>query len=618
LNLTSGEAIALTTLNLSGGTLSGSDNVTISGVATWTGGTMSGSGTTTIASGGTLDLLGAAKTLDGRILNNSGTATMSGATSALTLANGATFNNQASGSFEIQNDGTIASSGTGNTFNNQGTFSRTLSFGTAAIGVAFTNAGTVNAQSGVLRFTGTHIQTAGGTHLTGGDLSSSGTVNIQGGVLDGSGNITGDLVVSGSGQLSPGTSPGEITITGNYTQSPPAAMNVELSGTGASQFDHVAASGSATIGGTLNVSLLSFAPSPGDTFPVLTYASHVGSFGTLNLPALASGLSWMTRYAATAFSLRVQALLPDLPLRVDNHAPFAGSPNLNGVLDPGERVLVEPTWKNPTTGPITFTGAASNFTGPAGATYTINDPAADYGTVTPGATSNCFDATGNCYELSVDNPATRPAAHWDTTFDETASNGDVASWTIHMGGSFNDISQTAPQYYFVETLFHNLITAGCGGGAYCPDDPTTRAQMAVFLLKASQGSSYAPPACTGVFGDVPCPSQFADWIEDLFNRGITAGCGGGNYCPTASVTREQMAVFLLKTSQGSSYVPPACTGIFVDVPCPSQYADWIEDLFNRGITAGCGGGNYCPSDPVTRGQMAVFLTITFSLRLNGP
>ena len=617
LNLASGDPIALTALNLSAGTLSGSDNVTVTGVMTWSGGTMSGSGTTTIVAGGTLDLLGAAKNL-GRNLNNAGTATVSGTAVIWTMANEAVFNNQASGSFEIQNDGTIANSGTGSTFNNLGTFSRSVSSGTATIGVVFSNAGTVNAQSGVLSFTGTYTQTAGGMHLTGGDILSNGAVNIQGGVLDGNGNIAGGLVVSGSGQLSPGASPGVITIAGNYTQSSPAALNIELSGTGAGQFDHVAASGSAAIGGTLNVTLLAFAPSPGDTFPLLTYASQVGSFGTLNLPALSGGLSWTALYAATAFSLRIQALLPDGPLRVDIHAPFAGSPNLNGVLDPGERVVVEPTWENPTAGPIAFTAAASNFTGPTGATYAINDAAANYGTVTPGASSNCFDATGNCYEFSVDDPPTRPAAHWDTTFDETASDGDLGSWTIHVGGSFNDISQTAPQYYFVETLFHNLVTSGCGGGAYCPDGPTTRAQMAVFLLKASQGSSYTPPVCSGVFGDVTCPSQFADWIEDLFSRGITAGCGGGNYCPTASTTRGQMAVFLLKTSLGPGYVPPACAGIFADVPCPGQDADWIEDLFNRGITAGCGGGNYCPTDPVTRGQMAVFLTNTFGLRLNGP
>jgi hypothetical protein len=71
--------------------------------------------------------------------------------------------------------------------------------------------------------------------------------------------------------------------------------------------------------------------------------------------------------------------------------------------------------------------------------------------------------------------------------------------------------------------------------------------MAVFLLKAKFGSSHVPPPCTGVFGDVTCPSPFADWIEELAAEQITAGCGGGNYCPLNSNTRGQMAVFLVKT-----------------------------------------------------------------------
>ena len=71
---------------------------------------------------------------------------------------------------------------------------------------------------------------------------------------------------------------------------------------------------------------------------------------------------------------------------------------------------------------------------------------------------------------------------------------------------------------------------------------------------------------------------FAPWIEALAAAGITGGCGGGNYCPTNVVTRQQMAVFLLKTKHGSSYVPPVCSGDFLDVPCPSQFADWIEQL----------------------------------------
>jgi hypothetical protein len=60
------------------------------------------------------------------------------------------------------------------------------------------------------------------------------------------------------------------------------------------------------------------------------------------------------------------------------------------------------------------------------------------------------------------------------------------------------------------------------------------------------------------------------------------------------------------------------TPTFLDVPCSSGFASWIEELVARGITAGCGGGNYCPTSSVTRGQMAVFLTSTFGLKLYGP
>ena len=76
-----------------------------------------------------------------------------------------------------------------------------------------------------------------------------------------------------------------------------------------------------------------------------------------------------------------------------------------------------------------------------------------------------------------------------------------------------------------------------------------------------------------------------------------------------------MAVLLLKTHLGATYTPPAATGIFDDVPVGSFAADWIEDLYTRNITGGCSASPllYCPDNPNTRGQMAVFLTKTFSL-----
>jgi uncharacterized repeat protein (TIGR03803 family) len=142
---------------------------------------------------------------------------------------------------------------------------------------------------------------------------------------------------------------------------------------------------------------------------------------------------------------------------------------------------------------------------------------------------------------------------------------------------------------------------------FCPNAFVRRDQMAVFLLKTEHGSAFAPPACANAFPDVPCPGLFADWIEQLAAEGITSGCGGGDYCPLSPVTRGQMAVFLLKTEHGAAHVPPACVGVFLDVPCGSQFSDWIEELAAEGVTAGCAGGNFCPAAPVTRAQMAVFL-----------
>jgi len=126
--------------------------------------------------------------------------------------------------------------------------------------------------------------------------------------------------------------------------------------------------------------------------------------------------------------------------------------------------------------------------------------------------------------------------------------------------------------------------------------------------------AYTPPAASGsVFSDVPGSYWAAAWIEKLAADGVTSGCGTGIYCPDSAVTRAQMAVFLLKAKYGSAYAPPAAVGTFSDVPINYWAAKWIEQLAREGITGGCGGGNYCPDAEVTRAQMAVFLVKTFGL-----
>jgi hypothetical protein len=360
----------------------------------------------------------------------------------------------------------------------------------------------------------------------------------------------------------------------------------------------------------------------GGEFPVSTSTAHEVTPAIALAPEGRFVAAWFDYQAApNASVLAVMAAPVPSPLLVDTVPPATrrgAEPDaaaLNGILEPGETVTVAPSWTNDTPNAFHLTGTASNLIGPPGATYTLAVSAADYSILGSGAKRNCIGFA--CYEVGVSNPAARPAPHWDATFDETLSSGGTKTWTLHVGESFPDVPDSQPFYPYVENLFHNGITGGCGSGSYCPAASVTRAQMAVFLLKAKHGSSFVPPACTGIFPDVACPSTFADWIEELSHEGITGGCGGGDYCPSSPVTRQQMAVFLLKDEHGSAYAPPACVGIFTDVTCPSQFADWIEQLSHENVTGGCGGGNFCPTNPNTRGQMAVFLVKTFGLLLYG-
>jgi LasA protease len=185
--------------------------------------------------------------------------------------------------------------------------------------------------------------------------------------------------------------------------------------------------------------------------------------------------------------------------------------------------------------------------------------------------------------------------------------------------TFVDVPATYWAWNFIERLYSAGITNGCGTSPliYCPNNTATRAEMAVFLLRSMHGSGYTPPAIGGStgFSDVPITHWAAAWIKQLALEGITNGCGTGLYCPNATVTRAEMAVFLLRGKHSSGYTPPlvgTSTG-FSDVPITHWAAAWIKQLAAEGITSGCGPSLYCPSATVTRAEMAAFLVRAFSL-----
>jgi len=211
---------------------------------------------------------------------------------------------------------------------------------------------------------------------------------------------------------------------------------------------------------------------------------------------------------------------------------------------------------------------------------------------------------------------------------DAVGNRRLFAFTYGRGAWFYQMPQSTtfadvPIYHwandFIGRLFRAGITSGCATDPlqFCPDHRVTRDQMAVFLLRARNGSAYRPPAATGVFADVPTGHWAASWIEQLRTEGVTSGCSSSplQFCPNSEVTRDQMAVFLLRSKHGSDYRPPAPTGMFEDVPAAHWAAPWIEQLARDGVTGGCSSVPrlYCPSAPVTRDQMAVFLVKAYAL-----
>lgn len=235
----------------------------------------------------------------------------------------------------------------------------------------------------------------------------------------------------------------------------------------------------------------------------------------------------------------------------------------------------------------------------------------------PGAavTFNGAPAAAVAVASEMEITATAPALPAGSLHDVVVTNPDLSTRTLARGwlSDFLDVPAGHLFHDAIERLFRSGVTAGCGGGNFCPDDPVTRAQMAVFLMRAEHGSGYTAPAATGtLFTDVPAIAFAAGAIEQAAAEGIFPA-GGGAFGPNVAVDRAAMAELLLRAEHGPGYVPPPATGAFLDVPAGDPSAPWIERLFHEGITSGCGSGNYCPGDTSTRGQMAVFLVKTFGL-----
>lgn len=155
----------------------------------------------------------------------------------------------------------------------------------------------------------------------------------------------------------------------------------------------------------------------------------------------------------------------------------------------------------------------------------------------------------------------------------------------------------------VAALWEAGITSGCGDWLYCPDEEVSREEVAAFITRALDLAR----AEARTFDDTE-ESPFVAEIEALAAAEIADGCGDGRYCPDRSLTRGQMASLLTRALD----LPEAGGDPFVDDD-GTVHEDNIEALYAAGITRGCGEARYCPFSPVTREQMATFLSRALGL-----
>jgi hypothetical protein len=331
-------------------TLSG--NLTNAGTATWSGGAMNGSGTFANQSGGTFNATvatalsfapnftnqsGATFTRSGSntatfsgTFNNAGTVQVNSAmlslTGTVTQYSGTTLTGgtwSVTGTLNFPSGPNITTIGsaatvtltgngasfpklyngtTGTLLTNQGVLTlhnvTNTFFVVGTTTSPFTNTGTVTIDGSILwvESNNNYVQMAGTTAFSGGGILKSNRGIGSGAVAQFTGStVTGnglfEMSVSNGATFSPGSSPGRLSITGNYTQTSAGALDIEIAGyTSETPNDQLAVSGLATLDGTLNVSEINeFTPQAGQTFQILTFGSRGGDFAQKNGLAFTGG-----------------------------------------------------------------------------------------------------------------------------------------------------------------------------------------------------------------------------------------------------------------------------------------------------------------------------------------
>ncbi len=163
----------------------------------------------------------------------------------------------------------------------------------------------------------------------------------------------------------------------------------------------------------------------------------------------------------------------------------------------------------------------------------------------------------------------------------------------------------------IERVKATGVMTGCAERRFCPDEPVSRAELAVVLARVDDSAVDLSQAER--FSDVPTNFWAYSAIREISARGITVGCGEGKYCPNTNASRANVAVYI-RRAMGQNNANPS-TATFADTPRNYWAFGSIERLYSLGVVNGCSTSprNFCPSDEVTRAQLASMLVRAFDL-----
>jgi len=417
-----------------------------------------------------------------------------------------------------------------------------------------------------------------------------------------------------------------ILSSGSTASNGTVSLNVNLTATGGNEPAGIQWTLTYTQG---NVTAISVTAGPAAIAAGKTLNCFAGSG---NYTCLISGMNTTTIGNGTVAFV-------DLTMAAGSTATSIGLSSAAGASAAGNAIVVVPTG-----GVVTGNGAELAPTALTCAVASLGSNASSTCTVTLNQAAptggSAVTLFSNKVALTVPASVTVAAGSASATFGVTASTlsgCDSAIITATLGGAstgatinlaagttaeFNDVPPSAAYFDATNLMFEMGVTTGCVAGStpqtrsFCPDDNITREEMAAFIVRAVTGtmtpSIYTP---TPYFTDVPTTNPFFPHIQKMVDLGITKGCEAGLFCPTDTIPRWAMAIFMVRARlalHGAAFTT-ATTLYFADVPTNVEGNGipfpFIQRSYEEHVTNGCGTNPliFCPDELVTRWQMALFI-----------